>query len=294
MYCVQPLYFSRFGYVPCGQCEGCKIAKKKEVSDRLQIEAKYHKYNYFVTLTYKPELQPESVVKSDLIKFNKRLAYYCGKMPQFYAVGEYGDVSALSHYHLAIFSDKDIFNEILKSWEFGRVDIDHLYPERCKYIAGYVAKKMNKPDDPRLHGREPEFRMCSRRPALGFNFLYELLERISTDENFKNVMLSHIYPPYQIKMGGRNVMLPRYIREKLRFLYGDIQDVQEEYKKQKSDLDFAIFKKIKENVQRMLIEEGVDPDFIDKYRISEKLKEKQKERNEHLKKVNKLKMRLKI
>lgn len=294
MYCVKPLYFSHLGYVPCGQCEGCKIAKKKEVSDRLQIEAKYHKFNYFVTLTYRPELQPESVVKEDLIKFNKRLAYYCGKMPQFYAVGEYGDISALSHYHLAIFSDEDIFWNILKSWDFGRVTVDHLVSERCKYIAGYVAKKMNKPDDPRLKGREPEFRMCSRRPALGFNLLYELLERMSTDTNFRNVMLSHVFPPYSIRVGGKNILLPRYVREKLRPLYSEIEDVQKEFKKQKEDRDFAIFKKIKENVQRMLVEEGYDPEFINSFDRKLKLNELRNERNEQLKKVSKLHRRLKL
>lgn len=290
MYCVEPLYFSHVGYVPCGHCEGCKVAKKKEVSDRLQLEAKYHKYNYFVTLTYRPEIQPVSLVKKDLIDFNKRLAYRCGKMPQFYAVGEYGDESALAHYHLAIFADEDIFQNILDSWSFGRVGIDHLKIERCKYIAGYVAKKMNKPDDPRLHGRVPEFRMCSRRPALGFSFLYEMLERFVSDSDFKKIMLSHIFPPYSIFMGGKKVCIPRYVRDKLRPLYNEISDIQKDiYRRQKQEKDFAIFEAIENNVQRMLIEEGFEnPDRLD---IKSKLFDLRVDLNNRWKKVSKIKQK---
>lgn len=292
MYCVKPLLFSRTGYVPCGKCEGCKIAKKKEVSDRLRIETKYHKFNYFVTLTYRPEIQPISVVKDDLIKFNKRLAYYCGKMPQFYAVGEYGDESALAHYHIALFSDEDIFDKILSSWDLGRVGIEHITDYRCKYIAGYVAKKMNKPDDPRLHGRAPEFRMCSRRPALGFNFLYELLERISTDSKFKQVMLSHIFPPYSVYIGGKKVSLPRYVRDKLRPLYNELEEIQQQFKAQKIERDFQISKKIKENVRRMLIDEGYIS--INKFDIKDKLKSLYEEKDLALKKVSEIRKKRKL
>lgn len=258
------------------------------MSDRLIIEKKYHMYNYFVTLTYRPEIQPISVERDDLIKFNKRLAYHCGEMPQFYAVGEYGDESALAHYHLAIFSDKDIFNKILKSWDFGRVGIEHMEDGRCKYIAGYVAKKMNKPDDPRLEGRKPEFRMCSRRPALGFNLLYEILERMSTDPKFKQVMLSHVFPPYSIVLGDKKILLPRYVRDKLRPLYNDIEEIQYVYKQQKAQRDFAISEKIKENVQRMCLEEGFEPD---KHGVESMLFEKRHIKNEAMKKVAKIKQK---
>lgn len=288
MFCDYPRYISRVGYIPCGHCEKCKISRKKEVSDRLMIERKYHSHNYFVTLTYRPELQPVSVERDDLIKFNKRLAYYCGGMPKFYAVGEYGDESALAHYHLAIFSDKDIFNKILKSWEFGRVGIEHMEDSRCKYIAGYVAKKMNKPDDPRLQGRKPEFCMCSRRPALGFFLLYDILERMVTDANFRKIMLSHIFPPYSIMLGDRKIMLPRYVREKLRPLYADIEEIQYLYKQQKAERDFAVSEKIKENVQRMCLEEGFR---TDKTGIDTMLFEKRKVKNDAMKKVAKIKQK---
>lgn len=211
-----------------------------------------------MTLTYSPEFYPkdESLDPLVLRKFLKRLGYYCGKVPQFFACGEYGDedYTERAHYHVAIFSDKDIFNEILASWEFGNVDIKPLVPERCKYICGYVVKKMNKVGDPRLDGRYPEFFSSSRRPALGYQFLYEFLDKFSSDENFRQQMLQHVYPPYSIRIAGRDISVPRYVRDKLRFIYAQNKEQQEITKSEKHNRDFKILEAIYKNLSRMYLE----------------------------------------
>ena len=276
MYCTNPGYITGVGFVPCGKCFACRVAKKKEWSDRLIIESHYHPFNYFVTLTYAPEHYPddESLDPEVLKKFIKRLGYYCGKVPQYFACGEYGDedYTERAHYHLAIFSDKDIFNEILASWEFGNVDIKPLVPERCKYICGYVVKKMTKGDDPRLDGRHPEFFSNSRRPALGYAFLYEFLERFANDESFRNQMLTHAYPPYSIRIGGRNISLPRYVRDKLRGIYEQNAENQLQEKAEKRVRDLQILEAIQKNLSRMYVEttgKQVDrlfPDAFDEFK----------------------------
>lgn len=255
MFCTNPGYHSGLGFIPCGKCQSCKIAKKKEWSDRLIIESKYHPFNYFVTLTYDPEHYPdnESLDPYVLKCFLKRLGYYCGKVPQYFACGEYGDedYTERAHYHVAIFSDKDIFNEILASWNNGNVDIKPLLPERCKYICGYVVKKMTKKDDERLDGRHPEFFSNSRRPALGYGLLFDLLKRFATDEHFRQVMLSHAYPPYHIMVAGRQISLPRYIRDKLRHLYDENKDLQQIKKDEKSLKDSRVHEAIRQTLQRV-------------------------------------------
>ena len=255
MFCTNPGFRAGLGFIPCGKCQSCKIAKKKQWSDRLIIESKYHQFNYFVTLTYAPEFYPEdeSLDPQELKKYLKRLRERCGFMPRYFACGEYGDedYTERAHYHLAIFSDRDIFNEILASWEFGNVDIKHLGPERCKYICGYVVKKMTKKDDARLDGRYPEFFSNSRRPALGYDFLFDLLTRFATDEHFKEVMLSHAYPPYHVVIAGRQISLPRYIRDKLRHLYDCNSQQQQEKKEAKQAKDSQIHETIRQNLQRM-------------------------------------------
>ncbi len=226
--------------------------KKKEWSDRLIIESRYHTHNYFVTVTYSPENLPEdlSVSKGTTQKWIKRLSYFCGHTPVHFGCAEYGDESARPHYHLIVFGDRDLFNEILQSWDYGRVDIEPLTPGRCKYVSGYVVKKMTKEDDPRLYGRNPEFWFGSRRPAIGYRMWRDLLEKFATDEQFRNQFLSHIYPPNSIKIGGKWIRLPRYIRDKLKPLFKLYnEEKQTAFRERKKATDWAILKQIAKNLQ---------------------------------------------
>lgn len=249
--CSNPNYICGIGFTACGKCPGCLANKRKEWSDRLIIESRYHMYNYFVTLTYSPENLPddESVHKDDVRKYLKRLRYFAGFLPRHFGCGEYGDESARPHYHICVFSDSDVFDSILKSWNLGRVDVEALTPGRCKYCAGYVVKKMTKDDDPRLLGRNPEFWFGSRRPALGFDLLFELLDKMATDDAFYSMMLTHVYPPCSVKIGGKWVRLPRYIRDKLKILYRFENETQQAiFRSHKRDRDRAILEQIKANL----------------------------------------------
>lgn len=298
MFCTNPNYFSGHGFAPCGKCQGCRIAKKKEWSDRLQIESRYHQFNYFVTLTYAEEHYPEDgcVSRDDLKLYCKRLAYYCGSMPQYFACGEYGSESARAHYHLAIFADADIFNYIMAAWDKGRISVEHLTPGRCKYICGYVVKKMTRPDDVRLDGKTPEFFSNSRRPALGYTFFYDLLERFVTDDTFRKNMLSYAYPPYSINMAGKKIMLPRYVRDKLRFLYDENEEARVAVNTEKKTEDAAIFAKIAQNVQRMCLDQGLlgDYEVLNKFVRQDKLKELRKDRESKFIKSYNLRNRRKL
>lgn len=259
MYCTNPNYFTGVGFTPCGKCTACRINKKKEWSDRIQIESLYHPYNYFVTLTYSPENYPsdESLHKEDLKRFFKRLGYYCGKVPQMFAVGEYGDTTQRAHYHCALFCDKDEFENIQKAWTLGRISIDSLTPGRCRYIAGYCVKKLTKADDERLDGRFPEFFMASRRPALGYQLLYEVVTKMATDENFRKHMLSHVFPPASVKLGRKYIRMPRYVRDKLQPIYAENYERQEVYKAEKSAQNRAILDQIAATLSGMLLEQGL-------------------------------------
>lgn len=262
MDCTNPNFISSVGFVACGRCPNCLINKKKEWSDRLQIELRYWQYKYFVTLTYRDEDLPKdgSLKKSDLKGFLKRLGYYCGGVPQYFACGEYGDISQRPHYHLILMSDKDIFDAIMDSWSYGRIDIQHTTPGRCKYVTGYVVKKMTKADDERLYGRTPEFRSSSRRPPLGYRFECDFVGRMLDDEGFRSAMLAHLYPPVSIKLNGASIRIPTFVRRILAPLYRFYadQDENEEIYKQRAawsqerkNASFAILKQIAQNVQSM-------------------------------------------
>lgn len=59
----------------CGQCIGCRLERSRQWAIRCIHEAKFHKHNCFVTLTYNTQNLPENgqLRKSDAVKFLKRL-----------------------------------------------------------------------------------------------------------------------------------------------------------------------------------------------------------------------------
>ncbi len=250
-YCTNPNYSSSLGFTSCGKCPGCLKNKKKEWADRLKIEMRYHNYNYFVGLTYSPEFYPADgcLSKETAKKFKKRLEYFLGYTPRTFLVGEYGDDTERAHYHVAVFADSDCFDALRKAWRFGNVDIDHMTYGRCDYISGYVTKKMTKSGDVRLDGRTPEFFLASRKPALGYGLLYDILEKFATDESFRERVLNYAYPPFSVRIGGKWIRLPRYIRDKLRNIWKLYnEEEQQEFSDQKRFKDFLVKEKIRETV----------------------------------------------
>ena len=253
-YCTHPNYFVNRGFTACGKCPNCLKNKKKEWADRLKVEMRYHPYCYFVGLTNAPEYYPldGSLSKKVAQKYKKRLEYYFGETPQTFMVGEYGDKTERAHYHVCVFADRDAFNAIKDAWKFGNVSIERLTPGRCDYSAGYVTKKMTKKDDERLNGREPEFFLASRKPALGYGLLFDILERMATDEEFKERILRYSYPPSSVRMGGKWIRLPRYIRDKLRHIWKEYNvEVQKQAKYDKAQKDRTILDAILANVQEL-------------------------------------------
>lgn len=250
-YCTNPKYIGTVGFLPCGKCLGCLKNKKKEWSDRLKVEMRYHSYNYFVGFTYAPEFYPVdgSLSKEVAKKLKKRLEYYLGYTPRSFLVGEYGDEGERAHYHMALFADTDCFDALRQCWQYGNVDISHLSPHRCDYISGYVTKKMTKVGDERLDGRTPEFFLSSRKPALGYGLLYDVLEKFASDPVFRDRILGYPYPPYSVKLAGKWIRLPRYIRDKLSKLWKLYnEDKQEQAKDAKKFKDFLVKEKIRETV----------------------------------------------
>ena len=258
MYCTNPGYQAGIGFIPCRKCKACKVAKKKEWADRLIIESTYWPFSYFVSMTFAPEnLRPDlSLDPKDMVDWKKRLGYYFGKVPQLYYCGEYGDEGDLPHYHAIIFCGSDQFCNILKSWTLGRITIEYCTPERCCYTTGYTTEKMDKPE--RSDGRHPEFYGASRKPPIGYRLLYDILEKMATSDGFRERMLRHVYPPYSVNIGGRNIRLPPYIRNKLAPLWREYNaEKQAAFKLQKNFEAQLILKQIKKNLQKLRL---IDPD----------------------------------
>ena len=73
--------------LPCGRCTACKEAYRADWSVRCDMEARCHKDNVFLTLTYRPDTCPRWVSKGHVRKFIRRLRKAIGKSSLYFACG---------------------------------------------------------------------------------------------------------------------------------------------------------------------------------------------------------------
>lgn len=167
--------------INCGQCIDCKLQKAREWATRCMLEAKEHKDNYFLTLTYDNEHLPitpkidmetgeiipnewvATLYPKDLEKFWKRLRDHWKRKHgvevgiRYYECGEYGEKKDRPHYHAIVFglpindlkpdhkskrgNMNFISEEIQKIWGKGIVAVGDVTWESCAYTARYITKK---------------------------------------------------------------------------------------------------------------------------------------------------------
>lgn len=223
MKCFHP-YKDKFGGVfPCGQCMPCRINRTREWTIRLlhEYDAFDHK-GLFVTLTYDSDSLPsdKSLHKDHLQKFIKRLRKNLnGRFIKYFACGEYGkkgsDITPFGrpHYHLILFGvDLDDSEIIKKSWSFcdwdllfkfkrGKKAIGFVTSDSCRYVAGYVQKKLFGFDKLfyETNGLQPPFQLQSQ--GIGLSYVLENSENIL---QIKGVPYKNTIAP-----------IPKYYKKKL-------------------------------------------------------------------------------
>lgn len=196
------------------------------------LEASQYDDNTFATLTYADNAMPEnnSVTPRELSLFIKRLRKNYPVKFRYFGVGEYGDTTERPHYHVALFGVRSCdygitrkrtyccasCDRVAKAWGKGQILLGTLEAKSAAYIAGYVTKKMTRPDDTRLKGKAPEFARMSLRPGIGLGMMHELasvLMEHKLDERMIDVPLS-------LQHGMAKWPLGRYLRRKLRTFIG--------------------------------------------------------------------------
>jgi len=159
--------------VPCGQCIGCRIDKKRQWATRLVHEASLHEDNCFITLTYNDKYLPTSgsLNKKHFQNFMKRLrkanptkTNKTKNAIRYYHCGEYGEKNFRPHYHAILFNhdfpDKQkldykgnlsISEKLDQAWSLdknnpetnlGYATVGEVTLESAAYVAGYVQKKV--------------------------------------------------------------------------------------------------------------------------------------------------------
>jgi hypothetical protein len=164
--------FTKWSEIPCGYCEGCRIARSREWANRCMMELEYHKSAYFVTLTYDDDHVPVSYYsdpdtgeamksltlrKRDFQLFMKRLRKaFPDCHIRYYACGEYGSQTLRPHYHAIIYGleldDLEVYRDVRrgdvgyqyftsKSLQDGWsvIDLEQAkYNSPCRIPLGYV------------------------------------------------------------------------------------------------------------------------------------------------------------
>lgn len=205
MQCFRPISVKGL-LVPCGKCPACLANIRQEWCFRLNSEFLACSFGLFVTLTYDDAHLPAdlSVNKRDVQLFLKRLRKELGNHSfRYFITAEYGDNTHRPHYHGLFFFSipfaPGIYDQITRNWQNGFCDFGDIEPASVAYCTKYCMKQTKVPDE-----RKPTFRLISRRPCIGDNYLKEF-----SPYHVETCNLSRASLPWS------TARLPRLFRDKL-------------------------------------------------------------------------------
>jgi len=203
---------------------------------RLEKENLVSTSSCFITLTYEsPPLSPnglQTLDRSHLTKFIKRLRKTCHEKLKYYAIGEYGTQFSRPHYHIILFNypmRKLLRHKpILDTWHGGawedatpgHIQIDACTPGSIGYVANYCQVGTWTPNDCRVSGlvddRQPHFSVMSKK--LGLSYLTPQMYKYHV-KNLAN---------FVTRPGGAIQRLPKYFRDKI-FTYSEKKEIQKQF-----------------------------------------------------------------
>lgn len=169
--------------VPCGKCFNCLMNKRMDWTVRLFHESLYHKYCYFITLTYSDKyIDDNKLNKRHCQLFFKRLRKVVDF--RYFLCGEYGETNGRRHYHMIMYTDVDMLKDsvymyshngvlhyssplLIEKWHYGFNDICVANLSSMRYVCGYVLKKLGRGDI------SDEFILTSRNPGIARQYIEE-------------------------------------------------------------------------------------------------------------------------
>jgi len=235
-------YHDRHLELPCGKCQGCRLAKMRSWAIRLVHEAQMHEQNCFITLTYDDYHLPRNggLNVCDWQMFAKRMRKAIGPF-RFFHCGEYGAKNGRPHYHACIFG-KDFSEDryiwpvkqgrmdwrsdmLEKLWPIGQSLISDLTWDSAAYCAAYVMKKIGG-DKAEEHYRRvdtdtgqvfhinPEHITMSRRPGLASTWFTKFWTDVYPEDVVVLAGGKRFRPPvfYDLKMEKKDPEMWEQIR----------------------------------------------------------------------------------
>lgn len=253
--------------IACGQCYGCKSARAGEWTVRGTHEAKLHKHNSFLTLTYDDKHLPYrgQLLHEHYQLFMKRLRKQYGpSSARYYMCGEYGPQTCRPHFHAILFGidwdDKEehgtnhqgdkvyISKDLDRLWGLGQCTTGAVTPQSIGYVSRYIHQKRTGPiaeewyrrwDELGEYQLEPEYNRMSLKPGIGANWL----------QNFQN----DVFPHDRVIIEGKERPTPTYYDRLYELNHPDEMAAIREARAAKADAN-----KWDNTPQRLLAKEIVD------------------------------------
>lgn len=132
--------------VRCGRCRDCRHYRVSSWVARIVEEARGAAYTFFVTFTYadgQAEVTPNGYMtlnKRHLQLMFKRMRK-AGHRFKYYAVGEYGGLTARPHYHVVfVVYDYGPSPDFSSFWPYGHVHVGGLTVASVAYTLKYIDK----------------------------------------------------------------------------------------------------------------------------------------------------------
>lgn len=211
-------------FVPCGTCDACLKAKRREWAYRCYAEAKVSDLTLFVTLTY---AKTDNVERYEYLqKYYKKLRK-AGLNFRYFGCTEYGDMFGRLHHHLLIFvSDfgmrtwkevrPDFVDLLSKKWPHGHVEVLIASEATINYTVGYIEKKLLDKER-RVHN------FMSLRNPIGFDYA-----KIGLD-----FLKSNRYDVFK----GQKYAIPRAFKKRFDIKITDRELYDEQQKRYQRDLE---------------------------------------------------------
>lgn len=182
MLCGSPVE-SPHGPVSCGQCQNCRVNHRRMWTGRILLEAsEYKNMSSFVTLTYNEEEKPHDngLRKRHLQDYFQKLRNRRIGAVRYFGVGEYGTKTKRPHYHAILFgfAPWDYESDLREAWKYGHVHVGECTPKSAAYTAQYCTKKLRDVPPPELSHLVPEFKLSSRKPAIGYAGVVRIKETL--------------------------------------------------------------------------------------------------------------------
>lgn len=210
-------------FLDCGHCASCLKKRRREWSVRCELESRSHAFSTFITLTYDDDHYPGCLDKTHIRSFFKSL-YNHGIKFRYYGCSEKGSESGRWHHHIILFGyrpDDLVYYSRTKSggyqftseflskiWNKGFVTVCDFEPGLAAYVAGYVNKKLEDPND-------ESYQFMSTRPGIGFGYFMKNMPDIYESTSLVTTFGSH------------RSSIPRYLDKLADLVDYDIKAIRE-------------------------------------------------------------------